>query len=173
MFHHSNNLKEIETRIYLIRGQKVMLDSDLAMLYGVETKYLNKAVKRNLARFPVDFMFQLTEDEGNFLRFQSGTSKIGRGGRQYYPYAFTQEGIAMLSGILNSAQAIEANIAIKRAFVGLRALAASHRVIGEKLSKLEQKYDHQFKSVFDAIREIMSTHSVPRKRIIGLGKKGF
>jgi hypothetical protein len=171
MFLRAAELKEIEAKIYLIRGFKVMLDADLAVLYGVETKYLNRVVKRNIKRFPLDFMFQLNESEAKFLRCQFVTSKNGQGGRQYNPYVFTQEGIAMLSGVLNSDRAIEANISIMRVFVGLRAMIADHRGLAEKLSRLEQKYDHQFKTIFDAIREIMSAHAVPRKRIIGFENK--
>ena len=111
----------IERNIYLIRGQKVMLDSDLAKLYGVETFNLNKAVKRNISRFPQDFMFQLTKEEADSLRFQIGLSKAeGRGGRRYLPYAFTEQGVAMLSSVLRSDRAVQVNIAIMRAFVKLR-----------------------------------------------------
>ena len=106
-------VEQIENSIYLIRGEKVILDADLAQLYGVETKILNKAVKRNLDRFPEDFMFQLTTEEAENLRFQIGTSKKQRGGRRYLPYAFTEQGVAMLSSVLNSKRAIDVNIAIK------------------------------------------------------------
>ena len=146
-----------------------MIDSDLAELYGVETKNLNRAVKRNTKRFPEDFMLQLSVDESNILRCQFGTSKTGSGGRRSTPYAFTQEGIAILSGVLHSDRAIQANIAIVRAFVKLRELIESNRELNQKLIALESKYDGKFKQIFDAIRELMSTHSVPRKRIIGLG----
>ena len=162
------DLSAIERKIYLIRGRKVMLDSDLALLYGVETKNLNKAVKRNCLRFPGDFMFQLTEKEAESLRFQIGTSNGGRGGRRTYPFAFTQEGVVMLSGVLHSPRAIEVNIAIMRTFVQLRVLILDHRGLAEKLGRLEECYDRQFRIVFDAIREMISTHRVPRKRIIGL-----
>lgn len=165
------NLKEIERKIHLIRGRKVMLDSDLAILYEVETKNLNKAVNRNNFRFPEDFMFQLTEKEAETLRFQFGTSKVSRGGRRTYPFAFTQEGIAMLSGVLRSQKAIEVNIAIMRTFVQLRLLISDHRGLAEKLARLEERYDRQFKTVFDAIREILSVHAVPRKRITGLARQ--
>ena len=124
----------IERRIYLIRKQKVMLDSDLAELYGVETFNLNKAVKRNIDRFPDDFMFQLSQEEAESLRFQIGMSKVsGRGGRRYLPYAFTEQGVAMLSSVLNSKRAVQVNIAIMRAFVKLRELLATHKDLAQKL----------------------------------------
>jgi predicted restriction endonuclease len=144
----------------------------LAILYGVETKNLNKAVKRNIPRFPDDFMFQLSESEAaEVLRFQSGTSKSGRGGRRTRPYAFTQEGIAMLSGVLHGERSIQVNIEIMRTFVKLRCLIDNHRDLAQKLAQLESKYDRQFKSVFEAIRELMSANAVPRKRIIGFSKE--
>jgi phage regulator Rha-like protein len=158
-------IQEIASKIYLIRGHKVMLDSDLAAIYDVTTFNLNKAVKRNLNRFPPDFMFQLSNQEVRALIFQIGISKQGRGGRRSAPYVFTQEGVAMLSSALNSDEAINVNIMIMRAFVKLRDSTG----LIEKVEQLEKKYDHKLKVVFDAIRELMSTHSVPRKRIIGLG----
>ena len=142
---------EIERKIFLIRGHRVMLDSDLAELYGVETKYLVRQVKRNLARFPADFMLCLTAAE--FLRCQSVTSK--RGGRRYLPYVFTEQGVAMLSSVLGSDKAIEVNILIMRAFVRLRQLLNTHKELARKLEELEKKYDAQFKSVFDAIKALM------------------
>ena len=144
-------LKVIEGKIFLIRGHRVMLDSDLAELYGVETKYLVRQVKRNLSRFPDDFMLCLTKEE--FLRCQFGTSK--KGGRRYLPYAFTEQGVAMLSGVLSSNRAIEVNIRIMRAFVKLRELLNTHKELARKLEELEKKYDAQFKSVFDAIKALM------------------
>ncbi len=124
----------IESRIYLIRGQKVLLDADLATLYQVETKALNRAVKRNRDRFPEDFMFQLTRQETTeLLRYQIGTSNEGRGGRRYRPYVFTEQGIAMLSGVLTSSRAIEVNIAIMRTFVRLRQLLATHEELARRL----------------------------------------
>src|SRR6266498_434189 len=117
----------VERRIYLIRGQKVMLDSDLAELYQVLTKNLNLAVRRNLDRFPEDFMFQLTAEEAESLRLQFATSNVGRGGRRYMPYAFTEHGVAMLSSVLNSPRAVQMNILIIRAFVKLREMLASHK----------------------------------------------
>jgi len=148
----------IERKILLIRGQKVMLDSDLAELYGVETSNLNKAVKRNIDRFPEDFMLQLTKEEADSLRFQIGMSKTeGRGGRRYLPYAFTEQGVAMLSSVLNSKRAVQVNIAIMRVFVKLREMIASNKELAKKLDNLEKKYDTQFKVVFDAIRPIDDT----------------
>lgn len=158
-------VERIEHSIYLIRGQKVMLDADLAELYEVETKILNKAVKRHLDRFPEDFMFQLTTEETENLRFQIGTSSAGHGGRRYLPYAFTEQGVAMLSGLLNSPRAVKVNIEIMRAFVRLRRLLASHTELARKLSQMEKKYDEQFKVVFDAIRELMTPPEKPRKKI--------
>lgn len=130
-----------------------MLDSDLAALYGVETKVLNQAVQRNRERFPEDFMFQLTSDEVDRLRSQSVTSKKGRGGRRTAPYAFTEQGIAMLSSVLHSPRAIQVNIEIMRAFVRLRQMATSNADLARKLNALERKFDGQFKIVFAAIRE--------------------
>ena len=154
----------IERRIFLIRGQKVMLDSDLAELYSVQTKVFNQAVKRNRDRFPEDFMFQLTREEVEVLRSQIVTSSWG--GRRYLPYAFTQEGVAMLSGVLNSDRAIQVNIAIMRAFVRLRELLATHKDLARKLEEMEKKYDHQFRVVFDAIRKLMAPPKT-RSRPIG------
>ena len=159
--------ERIEQAILLIRGHKVMLDVDLAKLYGVPTKALNRAVKRNLERFPEDFMFQLTYQEVRTLRCQFGTSNIGRGGRRYYPYAFTEHGILMLSGVLQSQRAIQVNIEIMRAFVRLRALIASNKDLAKRLDELEKKYDSQFKVVFDAIRELMTPIEPPSKPRIG------
>jgi phage regulator Rha-like protein len=127
----------IERRIYLIRGHKVMLDSDLAELYQVLTKNLNKAVARNPERFPGDFMFQLTAEEAESLRFQIGTSNEGRGGRRYLPYAFTEHGVAMLSSVLHSQRAVQMNILIIRAFVKLRELLATHKELADRIEKLE------------------------------------
>ena len=156
----------IEKRIYLIRGQKVMLDSDLAELYEVETSNLNKAVKRNIDRFPQDFMFQLTKKESESLRFQLGISKSeGRGGRRYPPYAFTEQGVAMLSSVLRSKRAVQVNIEIMRAFVRLRQLLASNVELARKLESLEKKYDSKFRVVFDAIRQLMRPPESSRKQI--------
>ena len=142
-----------------------MLDSDLAELYGVATKVLIQAVKRNIARFPEDFMFQLSEQEVNNLRSQLVTSSWG--GRRYPPYAFTEQGVAMLSSVLRSDRAIHVNIEIMRAFVQLRRLLASNAELARKLAALENKYDAQFKVVFDAIRELMAPPEPGKKRPIG------
>src|SRR6266576_1586943 len=157
---------QVERRIFLVRGQKVMLDTDLDELYRVPTKSLNLAVKRNADRFPADFMFQLTDDEAAGLRFHFETSKRGRGGRRYLPYAFTEQGVAMLSSVLRSPRAVQVNIAIMRTFVRLREMLLSNAELARQLAALENKYDAQFKVVFDAIRELMLP-PVPPKRQIG------
>jgi phage regulator Rha-like protein len=161
-------IERITRAILLIRGQKVMLDTDLAELYGVETKALNRAVKRNLARFPGDFMLQLNVEETERLRYQTGTLKTGRGRhRKYRPYAFTEQGVAMLSSVLRSERAVRVNIEIMRAFVRLRQMLSSHADLARKLAALEKKYDAQFKVVFDAIRELMAPPEPARKKPIG------
>ena len=162
-------LEKIQTKIYEIRGQKVMLDLDLAELYETETKYLKRTVKANSRRFPLDFMFQLNKSEWEVLRLQIETSK-GRGGTRYLPYAFTEQGVAMLSGILNSEIAIDVNIAIMRAFVFMRQYALTHKDLIEKLQELENKYDQQFKDVYEAIsfllqKDNQETEQKQRKRI--------
>jgi hypothetical protein len=144
----------IENRIFLIRGQRVMLDADLAALYGVETRALKRAVRRNRSRFPDDFMFILTIGEYSSLRYQFGTIKRGQHSK-YLPYAFTEQGIAMLSGVLHSRRAVKVNIAIMRAFVRLREIFVAHKKLAHKLEDLERKYevhDKQIHAVFDAIR---------------------
>jgi phage regulator Rha-like protein len=134
-----------------------MLDSDLAALYGVETFNLNKAVKRNLERFPSDFMFQLTPAEARALRFQIGISSEGaHGGRRYFPYVFTQEGVAMLSSVLRSRRAVEVNIAIMRAFVRLREILATNRQLAAKVEEMERRYDAHFKAIFEVIQALMA-----------------
>jgi phage regulator Rha-like protein len=160
----------IENRIYFIRGHKVMLDSNLALLYGVKTKNLNKAVKRNLERFPGDFMFQLTSKELESLRFQFGTSKQGRGGRRYLPLVFTEQGVAMLSSVLQSRRAIHVNIAIMRAFVKLRRILSTHKKLAQKLKELEgkvSKHDAEIESIFEAIRQLMAPPPEKPRRMIG------
>jgi hypothetical protein len=142
-----------------------MLDVDLAMLYGVQTKVLLQGVKRNIARFPSDFMFQLARREYESLRSQIVTSK-GRGGRRYLPYAFTEQGVAMLSSVLRSPRAVRVNIEIMRAFVRLRQMLASHAELARKLDAMERKYDGQFRVVFDALRQLMM-EPVRKKRPIG------
>lgn len=160
-------IEVIERKIYLIRGQKVMLDSDLAELYRVTIKRLNEQVRRNIRRFPSDFMFQLSSEETEFLRSQIATLKAGRGKhRKYLPYVFTEQGVAMLSGVLNSDRAVQVNIAIMRTFVKLREMIASHKGLAKRLDELENKYDAQFKIVFDAIRQLMATPE-PREKKIG------
>ncbi|MGD1153652.1 MAG: ORF6N domain-containing protein [Syntrophales bacterium] len=154
----------IEGKIFLIRGHKVMLSIDLAELYNVEPKVLIQAVKRNIERFPSDFMFQLTNREFANLKSQFVTSSWG-GIRRAMPYAFTEQGVAMLSGILNSPRAIRVNIEIMRAFVRLRQMLVSNAELARKLNALEKKYDAEFKVVFDAIRKLMTPSDKPRRRI--------
>ena len=157
----------IESMILLFRGEKVMLDSDLAILYGVPTKALVQAVKRNRERFPADFMFQLSSDEFTNLRSQNVTSNpSARGGRRTPPYAFTEQGVAMLSSVLRSKRAVLVNLEIMRAFVKLRQILLSHIELAEKLAALEKRYDAQFKVVFDAIRQLMIPPD-PKSRRIG------
>jgi hypothetical protein len=155
----------IPQRILTIRGHRVMLDVDLAELYDVPTKSLNQAIRRNMDRFPEDFMFQLTEAEFAGLRSQFVTSKKKRGGRRYMPYVFTEQGVAMLSGVLNSDRAVQVNIAIMRAFVRMRETMASHRELAQRLNTLEKTYDAHFRVVFDAIRALMEPPKTPRRRI--------
>ncbi|MBL8823940.1 MAG: ORF6N domain-containing protein [Planctomycetia bacterium] len=159
----------IEHSILLIRGHKVMLDEDLALLFGVPTKVFNQSVKRNIERFPDDFMFQLTAEENENLRSQFVTSSSRHGGRRSLPYAFTEQGVAMLSSVLNSPRAIEVNIAIMRAFVRLRELLLSNKDLARKLEQMEKKYDAKFKVVFDAIRQLMEPPPQPVKK----GRIGF
>jgi len=159
--------ERIEQTILLLRGHKIILDRDLAAMYGVSTRDLNKAVSRNLDRFPDDFMLQLTRSEFNDLKFQFGTSSWG--GTRKLPRAFTEQGIAMLSSVLRSKQAIHVNIAIMRAFVKLREFAASHKTLATKLEQLERKvggHDGQIRSLFDAIRQLMEPPT-PKSRRIG------
>lgn len=161
--------REIESKIYLIRNLKVMLDRDLAVLYGVTTKRINEQVMRNSDRFPIDFAFLLTSQELAILKSQFATSSLSWGGRRKPATAFTEQGFAMLSSVLRSPRAIQTNISIMRAFVQMRAVLHLNRDLERKLTALESKYDGRFKLVFEAIRELMSDHKVPRKRIIGLG----
>ena len=157
-------VEQIEKRILLLRGQKVLLSVDLAGLYQVEPRALVQAVKRNKSRFPSDFMFQLTYQEVANLKSQIVISSWG-GHRRSTPYAFTEQGVAMLSTVLNSERAIQVNIEIMRAFVQLREMIASHKDLAKRLDELEKKYDMQFKSVFDAIRQLMAPIEPPRRRI--------
>ena len=154
----------IEKRIFLIRGQKVMLDFHIAELYQVETKALKRAVKRNRNRFPSDFLFELTQQEYTSLRYQFGTLKKGEHSK-YLPFAFTEQGIAMLSGVLNSPRAVQVNITIMRSFVKLREVLATHKDLVLKLQELEKKYDEQFQIVFDAIRQILTPPEKPKRGI--------
>ncbi len=163
--------RNIESKIYLIRGLKVMLDSDLANLYGVDTKVLNQSVRRNINRFPADFMVQLSKNEWTNLKSQFVTSSFKHGGKRKLPLVFTEFGVAMLSSVLKSERAIQVNITIMRAFGKLREILVSNGELAKKLSELEAKYDRQFKVVFDAIRALMTNPAVVRKRIIGLGNK--
>lgn len=150
--------------IIFVRGQKVILDNELASLYGVATKVLVQAVKRNRARFPADFMFRLSKREFENLRSQNVTSSL-HGGRRTAPYAFTEQGVAMLSSVLRSARAVRVNIEIMRAFVRLRRMASEHHDLARRLDELEDRYDAQFKVVFDAIRTLIDQDSKPRKRV--------
>ena len=151
------HLSLIQSRIYEIRGQKVMLDFDLAELYEVETKRLKEQVRRNIERFPADFMFELTKEDVQVLRSQIATLEKGKGKHSKYPpYAFTEQGVAMLSTVLHSEKAIEVNIAIMRAFVFIRQYALSHKDLTEKLKELESKYNKQFKDVYEAINFLIS-----------------
>jgi hypothetical protein len=154
----------VENAILAIRGHKVLLDSDLAPLYGVTVRALNQAVKRNLARFPPDFMFELTLEEASNSRSQFVTSK-GRGGRRYLPRAFTEQGVAMLSSVLRSERAALVNVEIMRTFVRLRQMLQQNTELARKLAALERKYDAQFRVVFDAIRDLMAPPAKERQRI--------
>jgi len=147
-------IETIQRSILFIRKEKVMLDADLAVLYGVETRVLVQAVKRNIERFPDDFMFQLSPEEFSFLRSQSVTSSQW-GGRRYPPYAFTEQGVAMLSSVLKSKRAVQVNVEIMRTFVQLRQMTVDHKALARRLHQLEKKYDKQFSVVFDALRELM------------------
>ena len=168
-------LPELIEKIFMIRGHKVMLDKDLAVLYDVETKQLTRQVRRNIKRFPEDFMFRLTKEE--FLRCQFGTSSLGsqfatpkRGGRRYLPYVFTEQGVAMLSSILNSERAIQVNIAVMRVFVRLRQILSNHKELVHKLKELERKiedHDEQIIAIFEAIRQLMEPPPEKPKRRIG------
>ena len=169
----------IQQKIYFIRGEKVMFDKDLAVLYGVETKVLNQAVKRNSKRFPEDFMFQLNKDEMNIwksqivtsigdisLRSQIVTLKNGRGKhKKFLPYVFTEQGVAMLSSVLKSERAIQVNIQIMRTFTQIRKMLVSHKELREKLEVMEKKYDKQFKIVFTTIELLLREDEKPKKRI--------
>lgn len=155
----------IETKIIIVRGRKVMMDRDLAMLYGVETRTLNQAVRRNIKRFPEDFMFQLTKEEMDNWKSQIVISKKEKMGLRKRPYAFTENGVAMLSSVLNSERAIQVNIQIMRTFTKIREMLATHKELRQKIEELEKKYDYQFKVVFDTIKQLLEPVHKSRKRI--------
>jgi ATP-dependent Clp protease ATP-binding subunit ClpA len=162
------SLAEIERRILTLRGQKVMLDSDLADLYGVSTKRLNEQVRRNPGRFPPDFMFQLSAEEESTLRSQFATSKPGSGGRRYLPYAFTEHGAIMLANVLNTSRAAEVSVYVVRAFVRLRQMAGMNAVMAEKLAELERRvtgHDEAIHSLVQTIRQLMAPSAKPRRSI--------
>jgi hypothetical protein len=167
-------IERIDRAIYLIRGQRIMLDADLALLYGVSVGRLNEAVRRNIQRFPADFMFQLTKDEFEELKIRIGRlnlksqiaiSSSGWGGRRHPPHAFTEQGVAMLSTVLRSDRAIRVNIEIMRAFVRMRRILATNADLERRLSELEKKYDDQFRIVFDTLRQLMAPTAPSRKKI--------
>jgi hypothetical protein len=163
-------LEVVERLIFVVRGQKVMIDSDLARMYGVDTGALNRAVKRNRTRFPVDFMFQLTKAEGANLRCQIGISRYG--GRRYLPFVFTEQGIAMLSSVLNSERAVQVNIAVIRVFVRLRQTLATNHTLARKLAALERHvagHDRNIHNLFEAIRAMLANPPGP-KRLIGFNR---
>jgi hypothetical protein len=165
----------VENKIFMIRGHKVMLDKDLAMLYGVPTKRLNEQVRRNMKRFPEDFMFRATEEEAFMLeklnpRLRSQFATSNRGGVRYLPYLFTEQGVAMLSSVLNSERAIQVNIIIMRAFVKIREILSTHKELAHKLNELEgkiEKHDGEIQAIFDAIRQLMTPPPNPPKPRIG------
>ena len=159
--------EEIASKIYLIRGRKIMIDKDLAFLYDVTTSALNQAVKRNKERFPVEFMFKLTKEEATLLRSQNVILKQG-GHIKYLPYAFTEQGVAMLSSVLSSKKAIQVNIAIMKTFVRLREILSTHKELAYKFSELEhkiEKHDKDILSIFEAIRQLMSQEIKPKRRV--------
>ena len=161
----------IENKILFLRGKKVMLDRDIALLYGVETRMLNQAVKRNLKRFPQDFMFQLTKEEMKNWTSQIVISNKDKMGLRKRPYAFTENGVAMLSSVLSSERAIEVNIQIMRTFTRLREMLLTHKDLQRKIEEMEKKYDYQFKIVFDAIKQLIEP-PVKTKKKIGFLREG-
>ncbi len=156
--------EQFEKAILLVRGRRVLLDAQLAELYGVETRALLQAVKRNPDRFPSDFMFQVTESESDTLRSQTVISKQ-QGGRRYQPFAFTEQGVAMLSSVLRSSRAIQVNIAIMRAFVHMRGMVEAHEDMARRIDELESRFDGQFRTIFEAIRSLMSRPEITSKSI--------
>lgn len=161
----------IETKILIIRGRKVMMDRDLAILYGVETRMLNQAVRRNVKRFPEDFMFQLTKNEMENWKSQIVISDKEKMGLRKRPYVFTENGVAMLSTVLNSERAIQVNIQIMRTFTKIREMLATHKELKKKIEEMEKKYDYQFKVVFDAIKQLIEPPQKSSKRIGFLREK--
>ncbi|MBI2639134.1 ORF6N domain-containing protein [Candidatus Peregrinibacteria bacterium] len=162
----------IERKIFLIRGKKVILDNHLAALYDVKTKALNQAVRRNIKRFPADFMFRLNNREMKIWSLYMATSNLrsqivtsSYGGRRYHAYAFTEQGVAMLSSVLNSERAIQVNIQIMRTFTKLREMLATHRELKEKIEKLEKRYDKQFRIIFDVIKKLLAVEEKPKQSI--------
>jgi len=162
--------ERIEQAILRIRDHNVMLDQDLAQVYGVTTKRLNEQVKRNRSRFPEDFMFQLTAEEAQRLRLQIATSNSARGGRRTHPYAFTEHGAVMLASVLKTPVAVQASIQVVRAFIRLRRILATHKALAHRLEELEKKYDQNFRVVFEAIRQLMAP-PVPKRAQIGFRSK--
>jgi hypothetical protein len=166
-----NSLVPVEAitgKIYFVRGNKVLMDRDLAELYGVETGQLKRAVRRNIDRFPSDFMFELSKEELENWRCQFGTSNSDKMGLRHRPMAFTEQGVAMLSGVINSTRAIQVNIAIMRAFVQMRQLLTSDKKLAEKLKALEKRlteHDKHFQIVFDAIKQMLSADEKPKRKI--------
>lgn len=159
-------VQSIVNKIYHFRGVNVMLDRDLAELYGVETKRLKEQVKRNIDRFPDDFMFELTKEEFEVLRSQNATSKMeGRGGVRYLPYAFTEHGVLMLSNILNSEKAVKVSIQVIRAFSMLKQMLSTHEDLKKKIEEMENRYDHQFRIIFDAIKQLIEEDLKPKRDI--------
>jgi len=158
-------VEKIVNKIYLIRNQKVMLDRDLASLYKVDTAQLKRAVKRNIERFPKDFMFELSKEELVEWRCQFGTSNADKMGLRYAPMAFTEQGVAMLSSVLNSRRAIQVNIQIMRSFTRLRQMLSTHEELKKKIEAMEKKYDENFRMVFEAIKQLLEIDEKPRKKI--------
>ena len=159
------SVENITSKIFMIRGYKVMLDRDLAELYGVETAQLKRAVRRNIDRFPHDFMFELNKKELDNWRCQFGTSNSIKMGLRHPPMAFSEQGVAMLSTVLNSKRAIQVNIQIMRTFTRLRSMLAGHKELEKKIEKMEEKYDEQFKIVFDAIKQLLREEEKPQRKI--------
>ena len=158
-------VENISSKIFMIRGHKVMIDRDLAELYGVETKQLKRAVRRNIDRFPTDFMFKMTKEELNNWRCQFGTSNSIKMGLRYPPLTFTEQGVAMLSSVLKSERAIKVNIQIMRTFSRLRQMLASNEDLRKKVEAMESKYDEQFRVVFEAIKQLLIEEDNPKRKI--------